>query len=334
MWKLFRKKDVFYSGFYSGLDLPKRTREQVEQDLELTNESTRLLAQKRRQRELESRQQELELQQRLRLEQFQVERMRSRAQAAFLRNPAASVADFERCWPALRDEMFKQDALRALAEMADDADALPSFGGEASLEQNVTSLRLISSNDNLQKSGPRKENERHLVGLDPGMDEGKAQRLDAALLHAARGGDPHSVNTVLAFGANVNARDEGGWTSLVIATIKGHVEVVRALLDQGADVNATDAKGWTALRFAVSICDVEMMKMLADGGADLNASDRDGWTPLMQATNEHNLESLKFLLLRGADVNLRNAAGDSALAIAMRSGHAETAKALIIAGAE
>lgn len=40
------------------------------------------------------------------------EDMRDVVRAAFLTHPAATEADFERCWPALRDEMFKQHALR------------------------------------------------------------------------------------------------------------------------------------------------------------------------------------------------------------------------------
>ena len=40
------------------------------------------------------------------------EDLRDIVRAAFLTHPAATDEDFERCWPTLRDEMFKQHALR------------------------------------------------------------------------------------------------------------------------------------------------------------------------------------------------------------------------------
>ena len=50
------------------------------------------------------------------LEQTKVEAcedMREVVRAAFMTHPAATEADFERCWPSLRDEVFKQHALHA-----------------------------------------------------------------------------------------------------------------------------------------------------------------------------------------------------------------------------
>lgn len=41
--------------------------------------------------------------------------MKKQVRAAFLSHPAATEMDFERCWPVLRDEIFKEYALRHLA---------------------------------------------------------------------------------------------------------------------------------------------------------------------------------------------------------------------------
>lgn len=41
------------------------------------------------------------------------EDMRAVVREAFLSHPAATEEDFERCWPGLRDEMFREHALRA-----------------------------------------------------------------------------------------------------------------------------------------------------------------------------------------------------------------------------
>ena len=41
--------------------------------------------------------------------------MREVAQEAFMRHPAATEYDFERCWPSIREEILKQCALEELA---------------------------------------------------------------------------------------------------------------------------------------------------------------------------------------------------------------------------
>ena len=43
-----------------------------------------------------------------------LQQLRERVRAAFLSHPAATEADFERCWPVLRDEIFMRHARRVL----------------------------------------------------------------------------------------------------------------------------------------------------------------------------------------------------------------------------
>lgn len=42
-------------------------------------------------------------------------------------------------------------------------------------------------------------------------------------------------------GADVNEKDIGGWTHLIIATADGHKEIVLLVLENGADVILHDA---------------------------------------------------------------------------------------------
>ena len=51
-------------------------------------------------------------------------------------------------------------------------------------------------------------------------------------------------------GADVNARDNGGNTPLIMASMCGRIEVVSMLLKNGADVNATTNSGYSALKLA------------------------------------------------------------------------------------
>jgi ankyrin repeat protein len=61
-----------------------------------------------------------------------------------------------------------------------------------------------------------------------------------SLVEAAREGRTETIQTVLAQGVDVNARDQQGRVALVAAASEGQPEVVQLLLSKGADANAKD----------------------------------------------------------------------------------------------
>jgi hypothetical protein len=60
------------------------------------------------------------------------------------------------------------------------------------------------------------------------------------------------VGYLVAAGAEVNARDENGWTPLMFAAAWADIETVSVLFEAGADVNASSTSGWTALMSAMA----------------------------------------------------------------------------------
>lgn len=145
----------------------------------------------------------------------------------------------------------------------------------------------------------------------------KGSRAPSALLRAARDGSLDEVRACLARGADVNQKTAEGWTALMLATLKGHTDVIRTLLAHSpTQVNACSHNGWTALRFAIYMSDSETVSLLLAAGAEVNAPDNDGWTALMQAAGERNIECLEILLAAGAEVNARNKIGETASVIA------------------
>ncbi len=121
---------------------------------------------------------------------------------------------------------------------------------------------------------------------------------------------------------------------LILASVNGDVEKVTSLLDSGADVNAKDQRGWTALLCAVSRGQMDVVKLLLDKGADVNSKGEHGWTPLMEAANRGHLEAAKLLLKKGADVNLKHQYGWTAMKIAKGKGYKKIESLLKAHGAK
>ena len=61
-----------------------------------------------------------------------------------------------------------------------------------------------------------------------------------AFFARCRTGTPKAVREDLSFGADVNAKDEDGWTALMYAAHNPNPEVVSVLLEAGADVDAKE----------------------------------------------------------------------------------------------
>lgn len=65
-------------------------------------------------------------------------------------------------------------------------------------------------------------------------------------------------------------------------------EDLKLLKKLGANINAKDEEGWTPLMYAASVCVDQYVIILANLGADLNAKNNDGETALTIARNSHN----------------------------------------------
>ncbi|KAK9057274.1 hypothetical protein SSX86_022109 [Deinandra increscens subsp. villosa] len=91
--------------------------------------------------------------------------------------------------------------------------------------------------------------------------------LGDVLHRAARKGDVDEMRKCLAEGANVNGRDQNGWTPLHRTAFKGHIEGVKFLLNHGGLVDMVDGNGYTALHRAVEAGHAQVAMMLIAHGA-------------------------------------------------------------------
>ena len=96
----------------------------------------------------------------------------------------------------------------------------------------------------------------------------KAALPPDALHRAAKAGNLKGLETTLASGADVNARDDKGWTALMYVVDKGYVLLVEPLLQAKADPDVRAPDGATALFMAVAHGHSEIIPKLMKAGAD------------------------------------------------------------------
>ena len=79
-------------------------------------------------------------------------------------------------------------------------------------------------------------------------------------------------------------------------------------LEYGADINVRDNFGFTPAHYAVQVNDAPMLVTILDDGGDINAADIHGNTPLHVAAGLGNSKLCRLLLKRGAEIT-RNKQG-------------------------
>ncbi len=129
---------------------------------------------------------------------------------------------------------------------------------------------------------------------------------------------------------DVEARTGKDESPLMIAAIKGRLELAKRLIARKAEVNKT---GWTPLHYAASHAgddSVAMVRLLLEHHAYIDAESPNKTTPLMMAAHYGSPAVVKLLLEEGADPLLKNEQGLNAIDFARRANR--QASADIIAG--
>jgi ankyrin repeat protein len=142
--------------------------------------------------------------------------------------------------------------------------------------------------------------------------------LDKTLFEVVSAGNMSAANSLIAQGANINAKHPPwGLTPLLIAPDVSR-EMVRYLLEKGADVNAADREGITVLMRAVHSRDAENVKEVLNFLPKLEAKGTWNNTALTYAVVQGNPEMVKALIGAGANLNVVRADGMTPLEIAKR----------------
>jgi hypothetical protein len=138
-----------------------------------------------------------------------------------------------------------------------------------------------------------------------------------------------AVKTLMAWPkTNVNVLNSQNESPLMMAALKGQLDVAASLIKRDADVNKT---GWAPLHYAATNGHLAIMSLLLDNHAYIDADSPNGSTPLMMAALYGTAPAVKLLLDAGADPLLKNQQGLTAIAFAQRASRTEAVELIAAA---
>ena len=101
--------------------------------------------------------------------------------------------------------------------------------------------------------------------------------------------------------------------SLVESLKAGDISGLKARLAAGADLNAKDQYGWTAAMWAAGHTDSTVLKTLLDAGADPAPKDASGYSAIVEAAKGGKAANIALLAARRLDCSAKDATGVPAL---------------------
>ena len=198
----------------------------------------------------------------------------------------------------------------------------------------VTPAHAAISLDDLLNAADLGNNTVVMEGVRRGMDVDSCDEAGLSLLmRASREGNIELVDFLLHNRANVRARTSWGDTAILLASQKGHTNVIARLIEGGAEVNAAP-KNWSPILYAAMEGHTAVVRQLLDKGANPNARAPSLLTPLMIASRGGHIDIVRLLLAAKADPHLTNDRGDTALGWALAAGNTQIGDLRKAAGAK
>ena len=166
-----------------------------------------------------------------------------------------------------------------------------------------------------------------------GLYKRQSQPKESALMEAVYEGNEIKVKSLLAKGANANARNQYNMPVLVTAAGGNKTGIAKLLLTHGANIDA-HKDGLTALTMACGKKDRKMVELLLSNRANPNIAMKNGQTAIFVAVGQGDSEVVKLLLSNGADINWEMQGNLTPLRFAQSLNQVEIVRVLLTAGAK
>lgn len=173
----------------------------------------------------------------------------------------------------------------------------------------------------------------HLISK--GVDlNAKGGKYGSALQVAARNHDVDTVEILLQNNADVNVGGGKHGSAIVAAAASGSLtcsgqNIIRLLLERGADIESRDDDGWTALFWAAYLGDLNTTRLLCKYKADHHVVGKFGETPLLVAAAGACHEVVNILLDLGSDLMQVNILKETVLHYAAYNNDSSVMKLLL-----
>jgi len=162
------------------------------------------------------------------------------------------------------------------------------------------------------------------------------QRLSTEIFEATESGNVEKLKVILGKIRNVDVRNQGGDTPLMVASSKGDKAMVRLLLQNNADPNAKNNTENTPLIIASGYGHTKVVRLLLQYEADPSIQNKYGNTALSLASASRHRDVVSLITKRSepSHLNIQNVKGETALFIAVDRGYEDIVEVLLLSGAD
>lgn len=158
------------------------------------------------------------------------------------------------------------------------------------------------------------------------------------IFSAAKRGDVDKINALIESGTDVDEKNPGGDTALLLCALHGHEPCAQLLIEKGADVWHTNKSGNSALHLASFKGWMNMCKLLIASSSSETRGDDDvriydqvneqGDTPVLLAAWEGHYDVTKYFIAIGADIARVTKNGETPETLAIKAKHFDIAEML------